>query len=147
MSVQSKKRKPGFISSVNMRTPTFFGGEPLKLKSEGGTQIGAVSAGQEADPETFFGVRSKEESDLQTAKATNRNIKQIDEIAKQNAENEESAKRNARISFYQKFTVGQEFNKIKDIPVAPGDKSTGLGFKYDKNKKKYIITKVPSFTS
>jgi hypothetical protein len=147
MSVQSKKRKSAFISSVNMRTPTFYGGEPLKLKSEGGTQIGALATGQEGDNETFFGVRSKQDSDLQTAKATNRNIKQIDEIAKQNAENEQSAKRNARITFYQKFHVGQEFNEIQDIPKAPGDKSTGLKYKWNGTKKKWIITYVPSFTS
>lgn len=145
MSVQSKKRKQGFISSVQIRTPTFYGGEPLKLKTEGGTQISALAPGQEGDNEVFFGVRSKADSDIQTEKAVKRNIKQIDEIAKENQENTETAERRKRIDFYQKYSVGQEFAKINQIPKYAGDKSTGLNFKYDKTKKMYVITKVPQY--
>jgi hypothetical protein len=145
MSVQSKKRKQGFVSSVDIRTPTFYGGEPLKLKTEGGTQIGALAPGQEGDNEVFFGVKSKEDSELQTQKAVKRNIKQIDEIAKQNQENEEFAERRKRIDFYRKYSVGQEFAKPSDVPKYPGDKNTMLNFKYDKTKKMWVITKVPEY--
>lgn len=145
MSVRSKKRKQGFISSVGIRTPTFYGGEPLKLKSEGGTQIGVLAPGQEGDNEVFFGVHSKIESDLQTQKAVKRNIKQIDEIAKENQENQETAERRKRIEFYQKYSVGQEFTHIDQIPKYAGDKKTGLNFKYDKRKKMYVITNVPQY--